>query len=396
MNVKKRWLGTMLVLCMMVSVLGGCTIKTPGEGTTLRITKNFKENELFYLEEEVCTISEAKIFLMNQKNLYTSRYGAEIWTATYEGEPLYTYLEENLKDFLVRLKCMVLMAKANNITLSTEDQTLITLATNSYYKGLSEAELAYCDAAQQDINDAFSDYYLANKLYRVLTQDATKEISDDEARVISVQMIYLPFDNSSSADDQTEEGQSENSTEEQTEELAESATQADTETPVESEVQAETEAQAESEDQVTAEQLINELHKRATQGEEDFYSLAEGYSKGSWTEKQICRGEMESAFEHAAFALSSGAISKVVVGENGYYLIKCINNYEEELTAAHREELIEAWKQEVFKTAYDTFVGTLYLQFNDSLWEKIDFGAAAPDYTDSFYSCYEEFLSGNE
>lgn len=376
MNVKKRLAAILLVVFVISSVLGGCTIKTPGEGTTVRITKSFKENELFYLEEELCSVSEAKIFLMNQKNLYTSRYGEEIWLATYNGEPLYTYLEENLRDFMVRLKCMVLMAAANGISLSAEDQTLITLATNSYYKAMSEAELAYCDAAQQDINDAFSDYYLANKLYRVLTQDATKEISDDEARVITVQMIYLPFDEASNG---TEENAAAGQTSDDTGSSEENTAEDNT-----------------SNTEVSAEQLINELHKRATQEDEDFYTLAESYSKGSWTEKQICRGEMESAFENAAFSLSSGAISKVVSGENGYYIVKCLNNYEEELTKTHREELIEEWKQEVFKTAYDEFVSDLYLRFNDEAWGKIDFGAAAPDYTDSFYSCYEEFLSGSE
>ena len=373
MNVKKSILSTVLVISLTISALSGCTIKTPGEGTTVRITKSFKENELFYLEEELCTVSEAKLFLMNQKNLYTSRYGQEIWSATYEGEPLYTYLEDNLHDFLIRLKCMVLMAQANDITLSTDDQTLITLATNHYYKSMSEAELAYCDVTQQDINDAFSDYYLANKLYRVLTQDATKEISVDEARVITVQMIYLPYQADS---DETEVNTDMTSTE--------NSSEASDET--------------EGSDQETAspEQLINELHRRVTQEEEDFYTVAESYNRGTWTEGKISRGEMEAAFETAAFALSSGGISKVVSGEDGYYIIKCINNHEEELTNLHREELIKEWKKEVFCARYDEFVSNLYLRFNDEAWEKIDFGAAAPEYTDSFYSCYEEFLSGNE
>lgn len=381
MNVKKTliWL---IVVCLLATVMGGCTIKTPGEGTTVRITKSFKENELFFLEEELCTVGEAKLFLMNQKNLYTSRYGQEIWAATYEGEPLYTYLEDNLRDFLIRLKCMVLMAQANEITLSADDQTLITLATNSYYKSLSEAELAYCDVTQQEINEAFSDYFLANKLYRVLTQDAKKEISDDEARVITVQMIYLPFDGESAAGKETDGiDQTEGNTADDGGNIGETETVNGPEASVEAE---------------TAGELIQELHRRATKEEEDFYTLAEGYSKGPWTEKQIRRGEMESAFESAAFSLSSGAISKVVTGDSGYYVIKCINNHEEELTDLHREELIEEWKRDVFRTAYDAFVGNLYLRFNDTAWDLIDFGAAVPEFTDSFYSCYEEFLSGNE
>lgn len=350
-------------------VLTGCTIKTPGdEGTTVRITKNFKENELFFLEQELCTVSQAKLYLMNQKNLYTSRYGQEIWSATFEGQPLYAYLEQNLRDFLIRLKCMVLMAEANQITLSSDDVALIDLATDSYFNSLSSDEIAYADVTIDDIREAFSDYYLANKLYRVLTQDAKKEISDDEARIITVQMIYLPYDHVA---DSTERESS------------------DANVPTESDTMGPEEVQS-------MESLIHELHRRVTQGEEDFFTVAEGYNRGEWTENQIRRGEMEPAFESAAFSLSSGAISKVINGETGYYVIKCINNHEKELTDAHRKELIEAWRKDLFRREYDAFVTELYLNFNDAAWNSIDFGAVVPEYSYSFYSCYEEFLSGNE
>ena len=359
----------MTIVMLGSGVLTGCTIKTPGgEGTTVRITKSFKENELFFLEEELCTVSQAKLYLMNQKNLYTSRYGQEIWSATFEGQPLYTYLEENLRDFLIRLKCMVLMAEANQVTLSTDDLTLINLATDTYFKSMSADEIAYADVTIDDIREAFSDYYLANKLYRVLTQDAKKEISDDEARIITVQMIYLPYDHVSET------------TKKET---------AESELPTEADTMAPDEVQ-------TMESLIHALHQRVTQGEEDFFTVAEGYNRGEWTEKQIQRGEMETAFESAAFSLSSGAISKVINGENGYYVIKCINNHEKELTDAHRKELIEEWRKDLFRREYDAFVTKLYLNFNDTAWDDIDFGAVVPEYSYSFYSCYEEFLSGNE
>lgn len=410
MKVKKRRLaGILAIISILVFVLGGCTIKTPGDGTVVRIEKNFEAGQLFYLEEELCTTTEARIFLMNQKNLYSSRYGEEIWNSTYEGEPLYSYLEDNLKDFLVRLKCMVLMAGANEISLSADDNRLIALASNTYYKSLSEAELAYCDATLEDITEAYSDYFLANKLFRVLTQDATKEISDDEARVITVQMIYLPFDKiiidngektdsafGDASDQQTPtdgSGESVDSTADSIE--GDNSTQA-SEGDASGQTSETTETATETEPQTTNEQLINELHRRATMDQEDFFTLAESYSEGPWTEKQICRGEMEEAFETAAFALSSGAISKVVTGKDGYYIIKCLNNHEVEQTKAHREKLIEEWKQEIFKEKYDAFVTNLYLRFNDLEWISIDFSASTPEYNDSFYSIYDEFLSGSE
>lgn len=336
MNVKKRLIciGLMLVL-----VLGGCTIKSPSTGTTIRVNKEFKENEIFYLEEEVCTVGEAKLFLMNQFNLYSNRYGEEIWDAEFEGKPLYSYLEDNIYDFMVRLKGMVLMAAERGIALSADDQTLVDLASNDYYSNLSTAEKTYTGATLDDVKDAFADYFLANKLFAALTDDAQREISDDEARVITIQVIYLEKGN---------------------------------------------------------EALMQELYQRATRDEEDFRTLAETYSKYVWIEGQVCRRELEEAVETAVFALTSGEISKVITGDEGSYLIKCVNNYEKDLTAQHRDELIDEWKQDIFKAEYDRYVQTLYMRVNDPAWEKIDFSVNAPKSKVSFYSCYEEYLEGSE
>lgn len=334
MNVKRL----LICVCLaLVLVLAGCTIKSPS--TTIRVNKEFKENEIFYIEEEVCTLGEAKLFLMNQANLYSNRYGEEIWDAEFEGKPLYSYLEENIYDFMVRLKSMVLMAAEQGIVLTEDDNTLIGLAADDYYGNLSTAEKTYTGATLDDVTDAFADYFLANKLFASLTDDAQREISDDEARVMTIQMIYLPKGNDT---------------------------------------------------------LIQELYQRATKDKEDFLSLAETYSKHQWIEEKVCRGELKEEVETAAFALATGEISKVITCDDGFYLIKCVNNYEKELTAQHREELIDEWKQQIFKTEYDRYVRTLYMRTNDPVWEKIDFSVNAPEGKVSFYSCYEEYLEGSE
>lgn len=325
------------VFCMITLLLCGCTVKTPS--TTIRVNKEFKEDEIFYVEEEVCTLGEAKLFLLNQFNLYSDRYGDKIWKAEYEGKPLYTYLEENVYDFMVRLKSMVLMAASEGIVLSDDDQRLIDLAANDYYGKLTAAEKTYTGATIDDVKDAFSDYFLANKLFAALTKEAQREISDDEARVITVQVIFLEKGNGS---------------------------------------------------------LIQELYQKATRDKEDFLTLAETYSKHAWIEGKLSRGDLPEEVDEAAFLLTTGEISKVITCDEGLYLIKCVNNYEKELTAKHREELIETWKREMFKAEYDSYVRNLYMRVNENVWESIDFSYTAPKGNVSFYACYDEFLEGNE
>lgn len=369
MNVKKNLnICVSLLLCIcLLSVLAGCTIKSPSNGTTIRVNKEFKENEIFYVEEEVCTLGEAKLFLMNQKNLYTGRYGEEIWDAVFEGKPLYTFLEDNLYDFMIRLKSMVLMAAERGLVLSEDDHRLISLASNEYWEKLTYAEKTFCQITQEDVTDAFADYFLANRLFASLTNDAQKEISDDEARVITLQIIYLPKESSLPGSDASTEAGEDSTGEE-----------------------------SNSSGNASAATLIQQLYQRATRDKEDFRTLAETYSKVTQIEAQFCRGELPEELETAAFALSTGEISKVISCEDGYYLVKCINNYEELLTEQHRQELIEGWKQEMFKTEYDQYVKTLYMRINEPVWETIDFSADTPEHKVSFYSCYDEFLAGNE
>ncbi len=339
MNVKKKIrIGKLFAIFGIIAVLlCGCTIKAPS--TTIRVNKEFKDNEIFYVEEEVCTLGEAKLFLMNQFNLYSDRYGDKIWMAEYEGKPLYAYLKENVYDFMVRLKSMVLMAASEGIVLSEDDQKLIDLVANHYYEKLTAAEKTYTGATLEDVKDAFSDYFLANKLFAALTKEAQREISDDEARVITVQLIFLEKGNAA---------------------------------------------------------LIQELYQKATREKEDFLTLAETYSKHAWIEGKLSRGELPKEADEAAFLLTTGEISKVITCDEGLYLIKCLNNYEKELTAKHREELIETWKREMFKTEYDRYVRNLYMRVNENLWESIDFSYTAPKGITSFYACYDEFLEGSE
>jgi foldase protein PrsA len=234
---------------------------------------------------------------------------------------------------------MVLMAATKGIVLSEDDQRLIDLAADNYYGKLTAAEKTYTGATLDDVKDAFSDYFLANRLFTALTKEAQREISDDEARVISVQVIFLEKENTS---------------------------------------------------------LIQELYQKTTRDKEDFLTLAETYSKHSWIEGKVYRGELPEEVDAAAFMLTTGEISKVINCDEGLYLIKCMNNYEKELTAKHREELIETWKREMFKTEYDRYVQNLYMRVNENIWESIDLSYTAPKGNTSFYACYDEFLEGSE
>jgi NAD+ kinase len=65
------------------------------------------------------------------------------------------------------------------------------LAAEEYYNSLSKAEIAYMGIVLEKLKGCYERYAIAEKLYATLTQGVNEEVSDDEARVVRVQQIYV-------------------------------------------------------------------------------------------------------------------------------------------------------------------------------------------------------------
>ena len=71
--------------------------------------------------------------------------------------------------------------------------------------------------------------------------------------------------------------------------------------------------------------------------------------------RSLGRGQETENYEEAAFALEEGQISAPVESEGKYYIIKCIDSYNEEETAKRKSELSLARKDQAFRSIYDEF-----------------------------------------
>ena len=174
------------------------------------------------------------------------------------------------------------------------------------------------------------DYALAKKLYRSLTENIDEEVSDDEARVIRVQQIYV--------------------------------TDADTA-------------------QLIKEKLANG---------DDFAAVASTYNKASEIETVVARDEYPQEVENIAFNLDNGAISDMIEANGGYYFIKCLNKLEEQLTEDNKENIRQKRRMELFDHEYQDFIDQATFTMNDSLWDDIHLEETEEITTDSFFQIYDK------
>ncbi|MCM1536952.1 MAG: peptidylprolyl isomerase [bacterium] len=345
-----------LVLTFMVCVCA-CGRETESENNSTKVilTTGFARGEIFRIGPVSCMKSELMVYLTNTQNQYENVFGEEIWQQDFNG----VTLEENVKEIVLariaRIKSMTLLAEEMNVSLSEEEQALCGQAAAEYFSSLSGREQELLEITQEEISSMYQDYALADKVYHYIIRDINPEISDDEARTITIQHILLRTTTGNA------DGGFAMSEEEKAERYA----------------------------------LAQELSERLEAGE-DFESLMELYNEADENTLYIRHGDMDEAFENAAFSLETGEISEIVETTQGYEILKCISTFDREQTDQNKIEIVRAQREQVFGEQYETFVSSLMRYLNEDLWEEIRLLHDAELRTSDFFEVYNRSFAGTE
>lgn len=180
--------------------------------------------------------------------------------------------------------------------LSEQEKKQAARAAKEYYQSLTEEEKTFIGLYEREIRTAYEEYALAEKLYHALTQGTDEEVSDDEARVVRVQQIY-----------------------------------------------------------VKEKEALRAVQENLAAGD-DFASVASAYNQSREFERTIARGTYPDEMEEIVFNLDDGACSDVIAADDGYYIIRCLNKFEKDLTEENKEKIRVKKKKERFENEYQTFV----------------------------------------
>ena len=343
----------MTALSVSICLSTSCN-KKEGSGAKVVFTTGFDKNEMFRIGDSVCEKPELLVYLTTMKNQYEGVFGNGIWDTSIDGVKLEQSLKNRAVENLAQIKTMVLMAKEREIELTEEEQEKVAKSAKEYTDSLGEKGMESLGVNADGILKMYQEYALANKVYNAIIGEVNPEISDDEARIITVSHIFL---------------------------RTYSKDEAGNKVPYSADKK-----------QKVYDKAV-EIRTKALEPEQDFGALAAEYSEDSNLTYSFGKGEMDVNFEKAAFQLDNDAISDVVESENGYHILKCLSTYEKEGTEKNKIVLIEKRKQEAFDSEYKAFLSTLATSINEPAIQEINLMTDYQVKALGFFDLYNKYFT---
>lgn len=343
-----KWKKIVCLFCFVL-LLTGC------EGLPIDkvvLTTGFEKHEVFRIENSSCTVPEMMLYLTTMQKQYEKVYGTAFWDMQVDGITLSERVKENALARIAQIKTMNLMAEQYGISLDEKEENVIKDISVRYEQSLNETEKKLLQLDQALIQKMYEEYALAQKVYAYIIRDINPEVSDDEARTITVQMICF-----------------------------------------------ETYAQ----DGTGKKIPYDETRKNAVLQSADkaleliesgipFETVHEECGEGSFQTLSFGKGELDPVIEACAFNLANNEVSSLIETQDGYYILKCINTFNKDETDANKVRIVEEKREQVFQEQYDMFVESLTRRFHKKVWKKIVLIEDPNVQTDSFFRFYEEIF----
>ena len=331
---KKKFITLCLAVALASSSLTGCTI---GDTEIVFDMNSVGRNHVFSINGDKCSKEEARLYLCNYQNIYGYAYGMNLWEQDFgqleTGSTLEDYVKGVTLNELVNIMCMEQLAKQQKITLTEAETEKVAKAAEEYYESLSKEERSYIGIDKSKLKRYYEKYAAAQKLYRTLTEGINEEVSDDEARVVRIQQIF-----------------------------------------------------------VKSQETVRLVQEKLS-GKEKFENVANTYNEASVMERYLARGEYEKAIDDVVFRLDNNEVSNVVETKDGYYIFKCLNKFDKEMTEENKGNIIIKRRKEQFDDKFIEFVDTSLFELNEKAWNDIKIDTSGSIKTQSFFEIYEKYFT---
>ena len=291
------------------------------------------ENKTEQVEEY--TKEQAMVIISNERNRYENAYSEDIWKISVddEGTGFDKLTIQNVKSYLEEIKLLCMLADERGISITSTERDIVRQMTDEYMAGLDEGDLEYIGCTREDVQKMYTDIFQAEKLINSITGTVDSEISDSEAKVISIQQI------------------------------------------------------------VTAdEKKAKAILKRIKIDGENFNSMASRYTEDEEIDLKLMRSDNdEDLITRTAFSLEENEVSNILFKDGLYYIIKCTDGYAEEDTLLRKARLEEAMNNKAVIDIIGPYRNEHNIQFVERFWNNMDFSEPDGSEADDFFDIYNEY-----
>lgn len=281
--------------------------------------------------------NEAMVYLKSVQENYETEYGKGIWSVDIfgDGKSFGEHIKGEVINQITELKIIGEKAKEEGITLTEDELAEAKALAHEHFEGLSDADIDKYLITRELLEKVYADNMLAEKAFETLTLNVDTNVSDLEAKQITVQHLLIY------GAEVDEDGKI---------------------TPFS------------AEERNNAYDKARALLEQAKETD-DFYTLAETNSEAETIEYTFGRGqgpkEYSAAFEQAAFTLKTGEVSDLISTEYGWHIIYCVSDFNKDATIQVKENIIEERRTKLFADLYAQWSADYDVVINSEAWDAV-------------------------
>ena len=268
---------------------------------------------VFKIGDMKCSKKEALVYLLNEKNIYGSVNGVNLWSDSYDTDTMLGSIKDLTMEHLTRVYILNLYAQEQEITLTDAEKESCKKAAGEYYASLNSAEKSFTGAKKKDIEKMYLRYALASKVYNELMNSVNEEVSEDEARVMEAFVLF-----------------------------------------------------------VSDEEKAKEIQSMIDYGY-TFERLASTYTELDTYQVTFARDDYPDEIEEVVFNLDTDEVSEAIHSNGGYYFFQCLDKYNEKLSEENKEVIIDRRRKQVLSDIVDELKERYFSDMNEKLWNEISF-----------------------
>ena len=268
--------------------------------------------------------AQAKVFLLNNTNIYGNGYGIDI-TEQSDDDTFDTYVKDATFSLLKRTAALCSIANEQGETITSSQQEEAEKLAGEYYASLSENEIEYTGITEDEVEKLYEYYILGNQIYNDIKSTVSEDVSADDAKVIKVYQIFVEDEDS-----------------------------------------------------------VKSVEKDLKKGEK-FINVALEYSEASEVSVEVDKYDIPTEAVEKVFALEEDERTDAIQTSDGYYFYYCVDNSMKAETKENKSEIYQERVEEAVDEKCDSVYSQETYSEDLEKWEKISVPKGEGISSDTFF-----------